>query len=78
MAQADAFAKGRLVSEIAIHRSIPGGTRTAVFTLDGGALVPVCRVDDFGAHRGRTTYGPEWVGEDDRCEAEASEGARLR
>lgn len=59
------------MSDIAITRPIPGGTRTAVLTLDGGALVPVCRVDDFGALRGRTTFGPEWVSEDDRREAEA-------
>lgn len=59
-----------MTPEIVITEPIPGGTRQTVFALDGADLVPVRVVDDFGPHRGSTTYGPEWASEEARREAE--------
>ena len=53
------------------------GVRTTTFALDGGALVPVSIVDDFGPRSGITTLGPEIVNAIER-EAEAQVAVMLR
>ena len=56
------------------------GVRSTTFALDGGALVPVAVVDDFGQKSGKTEYRPAaaWVSDEARREAEAQVAVVLR